>query len=99
MTPGGGGNRDEVQGQVRGLLIIFADQLPSRTVGIIDELIDHDESGVALEVMSEALATSGITVSGETLGLFSEAVARLQLDPVNVTRLNRRVPEPHDAEE
>ena len=81
------GGPEEIQGQVRGLLIMFADQLTSRTAGVVDELIDHNESGVAIEVLSEALDESGVEIPADALSLLAELVAKLHLDPINVDRL------------
>jgi hypothetical protein len=64
-----------------------ADQLPSRTVEIIDELIEHSESGVAVQILSEMLVESSARISPEYLNLVSQLVARMNLDDIIVERL------------
>lgn len=82
---------EEVQGRVRGLLITVAPQLLAVTVGIVDEMIDANECGVALEIMSEMLVESGAVISAETLSDVSSLVEEMGLDQVNVDRLRSRV--------
>jgi hypothetical protein len=46
---------EDLRGRVRGVLIATADLFPANQVGLVDELIDANESGVALEMLSEML--------------------------------------------
>src|SRR5687768_5180583 len=55
--------QDDLRGRVRGLLITVADQLPVATAGIVDELIDADEQGIAVEMLSEMLVESNAPIS------------------------------------
>ena len=87
MSTDGGWQNEEIRGRVRGLLIIVAYQLPSRTVEIIDELIEHSESGVAVQILSEMLVESSARISPEYLNLVSQLVARMNLDDIIVERL------------
>ena len=60
------------------------------TVGIVDELIDANECGVAIEIMSERLVESGAVISAETLSDVSLLVEEMGLDQVKVERLRSR---------
>ncbi len=48
-----------VQGRARGVLIAVASQLPAVTVGMVDEMVEANECGVALEIVIEVLVESG----------------------------------------
>ena len=85
---------DHIRGRVRGLLIAVADQLPAVTVGLVDDLLDSNEQGVALEILSEMLVESNARISTDVLSVFGELVDEMQLDPANVDRLR-----PHLAKE
>jgi hypothetical protein len=78
---------EELRDRVRGLLITVADQLPASTVALVSEMIDANESGVALETISEMLVESQGKISAGTLALVSELVDTMRLDQVNVERL------------
>jgi hypothetical protein len=71
---------EEMQGRVRGLLILVADQLPERTASLVEELIDHNESGVALEIMSDILVESGGALSAEAFEIAVSAAETMRLD-------------------
>ena len=59
-----------------GLLILFGDRLSLQTQEIVHELVEHNESGIALEMMAEMLAEGGAPVTdrerAETLDLVSD---------------------------
>jgi hypothetical protein len=69
-----------VQGRARGLLIAVASQLPAVTVGMVDELIEANECGVALEIVSEMLVESGAVISAGTLSDIGWLVGEMGLD-------------------
>ena len=94
MTDRSPSHYEEVQGRVRGLLITLAPQLPAVTVGIVDEMIDSNESGVALEIMSEMLVESGAIISEQTLSDVASLVNDMGLDRLNVDRLRSLVEAP-----
>lgn len=78
---------DDLRGRVRGLLITLADQLPAVTAGLVDELLDANEPGVAVEVLSEMLLESKARISPGTMAVFEGVVEEMKLDPANVERL------------
>lgn len=54
---------DHQQGQLRGILIEVSDQLDPFTVDLVDELIDANEYGVALETLGDMLTIGGASIS------------------------------------
>lgn len=78
---------EDIQGRLRGLLILVSDQLPPLTVDTVEELIGANECGVGLEMLSEVLAESGGVLSAAALQGIADLVATMGLDPVNVDRL------------
>ncbi len=78
---------EDIRGRVRGLLITVADQLPAVTAGLVDELLDANEQGVAVEMLSEILVQSTARISPETMTVFEDVVRDMKLDPANVDRL------------
>jgi hypothetical protein len=53
---------DEISGRLRGLLIRLQDRLPAADIGIVADLIDHNELGLALEHMAETLGEEGVSI-------------------------------------
>ncbi len=78
---------DDLNGLARGLLIALADQLPATTVGVVDELLDANELGVAVEIMSEMLVVSNARLDAECIAMFQRAVGNMDLDRAIVDRL------------
>jgi hypothetical protein len=78
---------EDLQGRLRALLIIVAGQLPRTTVALATEMVDANESGVALEMISEMLVESGGRLSTDALGIVSDLVATMGLDQDVVERL------------
>lgn len=85
MTSAAG--HEDIRGRVRGLLITVADQVPELTVGLVDELLDANEQGVAVEMLSEMLVESNAEISPDAIAIFEKLVGEMQLDPLNVERL------------
>ncbi|MGH9120441.1 MAG: MafI family immunity protein [Acidimicrobiales bacterium] len=80
-----------MQGRERAILIEVAPELPALTVGIVHEMIDANEYGVALEVMSDMLVESDAVISEKTLSDVALLVDEMGLDVINVDRLRSRV--------
>lgn len=78
---------EDLRGRVRGALIAVAEQLPEQTAGLIDELIDHNECGVAVEMLSEALVEAGATIDQETITSVDGLVTTMELDRDVAVRL------------
>ncbi len=82
---------DDIRGRVQGMLITVADQLPAVTVGLVDELLDANELGVAVEMLSEMLVESNARLSPDDIATFNSLVDYMKLDPQNVERLRALV--------
>lgn len=82
---------EDIRGRVRGLLITLADQLPAITAGLVDELLDANEQGVAVEMLSEMLVEAKARISPETMTAFEDVVEEMNLDRTNVERLRTLV--------
>jgi hypothetical protein len=78
---------DDFQGRIRGLLIAIAEQLPEFTVKFIDELIDANEFGVAVETISEMLVDSQAAIQRWVYDVVNELCDAMPLDPINASRL------------
>lgn len=78
---------EDIRGRVRGVLIAVADQLPSMTAGLVDELLDANEQGVAVEMLSEMLVESSARIGPEVMAVFEDVVEEMKLDRRNVERL------------
>lgn len=81
------GHHEELQGKIRGVLIDVAHLLTDSQAGLIDEFIDANELGLALE-LSEALFDPGAKLSpgivdriaglSHEMGLEAEVANRLE---------------------
>jgi hypothetical protein len=78
---------DELQGALRALLIMVADQLPTSTVDLVQEMIDANECGVALETVSEMLVASDASIPSSALKVVADLTSSMDLEQVNVERL------------
>jgi hypothetical protein len=78
---------DDFQGRIRGLLIAIAEQLPEFTVQFVDELIDANECGVAVETISEMLVDSKAVIQSWVYDVMSELCDAMALDPIIASRL------------
>lgn len=63
----------DLQRRLRGLLIALGDRLPAADRRQIEEFIDVNECGLALETIGDALAEDGVRVEQATL----DEIARL----------------------
>lgn len=88
---------EDLRGRARGALIAVAEQLPNQTAGLIDELIDHNECGVAVEMLSEALVEAGATIDQQTMASVDALVTTMGLDADVAARLRPLVEERADS--
>lgn len=63
---------DELSGRVRSLLISVSERLPTQKVGLVDELIDAGEFGIALETMADILGDEETMISSQERAEFTE---------------------------
>jgi hypothetical protein len=78
----------DLQRRLRGLLTALQDRLSDEDVRIVDELVDANECGLALETISDALAEDTVRLDrsavdeisslADTMGLPTELAGRLR---------------------
>lgn len=91
---------EELQGRLRGVLIAVSEQLPAFTVGLVDEMIDANELGIALETMSEMLVESNGSIEHHVVAAVERLAEDMALDAINVDRLRPLVVyRPHAEDE
>jgi hypothetical protein len=71
---------EDVNGRAMGLLIRLGDRLSLQTQEIVHELVDHNESGVALEIMAEMLAEASASITDQERAEMLELVSEMGLD-------------------
>lgn len=90
---------EDLQGRLRGVLIAVSDQLPPFTVGLVDEMIDANECGIALETMSEMLVESSGRIEDHVVAAVERLVDYMGLEAINVDRLRPLVIDRQHAED
>jgi hypothetical protein len=71
---------EQIAGVLHGLLIRLDDRLPSQVVVQTAEYIDHNELGLALEWMAEALSEGGHPLSADERADMLALVHRMKMD-------------------
>jgi hypothetical protein len=78
---------EELQARLRALLITTGTRISPEQLSLFNELVDANEPGVALDMLSEALATSGTRID-ETLFRDMQSLAeQMKLKPEVVDQL------------
>jgi hypothetical protein len=72
---------EDIRGRVRGILISTSEHLPADQVGRLDGIIDANESGIALEMLSEMLVEVGASVDTEIVEQFDKLARDMGLGP------------------
>ena len=90
MAGGGFGNDyyEELQARMRAIVIAVGYSIPPEQLPLLNELVDANEPGVALDILTEALADSGSQISqadfedmkllAEKMGLASAVIDRVR---------------------
>lgn len=76
-----------IQGRVRGLLIGVSNLLHPDQLVLIEELIDSNESGVALDLLVRTLLERSASVDNETKERLNALVRDLELDEETENRV------------
>lgn len=71
---------EEIAGRLRGLLIRLSDRPPAKDLTLIDEFIDGNELGLALEQMADVLCEDGAPVSRDERTDMLALVDRMMMD-------------------
>jgi hypothetical protein len=93
------GHFEQLQGRIRGLLINVSDQLSPFTVGLVDELVDANECGIAVEMLSDMLIESDAALDSNTFADVEHLVKEMGLDPGYAERLRPMVADRPFAED
>lgn len=67
--------------------MMVAEELPPTTVALVGEMIDANECGVALEILSEMLLEAEAQIEPKVLSVVDGLVESMGLDRVNAERL------------
>jgi hypothetical protein len=70
---------EDLRGRVRGVLIATAGLFPAQQAGLVDELIDANESGLALEMLSEMLVEAKADVDAQVVAQIDRLVSEMGL--------------------
>jgi hypothetical protein len=88
---------ENVRARMRSLFRIVRDKLPPDLRGLVEELIEANESGVALEMISEALADGNEHLSQQALADIATLVASMDLSAEVADRLRPLAQNREDA--
>jgi hypothetical protein len=80
---------EDLRGRVRGVLIATEEFLSRQDATLIDELIDHNESGIALEMLSEMLVEASATVDPQVVEDMERLVRDMKLEPEVAQRVRK----------
>jgi hypothetical protein len=83
------GYYEEIAGLLRALLIRLADRLPTQVATEIAEEIDHNELGIALEWMAEALSEGRQPLSAEERADMLALADRMKMDDLIPDAISR----------
>jgi hypothetical protein len=82
---------EELQGRLRALLMATGVWIAPEQLSLFHELVDANECGVALEMLSEALASSDARIDEAVLADVQSLSEQMRLGPAVVDRLRRLV--------
>lgn len=83
---------EELQGQLRAILIVVETSLDREEAELVDEMIDANECGIALEMISDLLFEKNAQVESETVVDIGRLVAKMQLPLRLVEQLEKSPP-------
>jgi hypothetical protein len=83
--------KTDLTGRLRGLAIMLDDRLTIEQTRAVEELIDGDEFGAALEALARALCDQGASLPADLRTDFDRLAAQLENGPT-VTELLAGVP-------
>jgi hypothetical protein len=79
----------EIEDRLRAVLAGVADLLPVTTAAFVGDLLDHNELGLALEVMVDVLVESRATVRKDLVADLSDLARTMEMDLDVVAALTR----------
>jgi hypothetical protein len=78
---------EDLQARLRALLVVTGQWVPSDQLSLLNELVDANECGVALEMLSESLTSSGERIDGSVIQDMRTLSDQMGLDRAVVDRL------------
>jgi len=78
---------EDLRGRVRGVLITVSEAFPARQVGVVEELIDANEPGVALEMLVGMLVEARVSIAESTIEQIEGLVKEMRLSADTVQLL------------
>jgi hypothetical protein len=78
---------EEIQARLRALLIVTGGWISAEQLSLFNELVDANEPGVALDMLAEALATSGTRIDKAIFQEMQSLAEQMKLEPEAVDRL------------
>ena len=73
---------EDLQGRLRGLLIEFQNRFAREQGSMLDELIDANECGIALEMMTEILAEADASIPKDQINQIAQLAEEMKLPTV-----------------
>jgi hypothetical protein len=70
---------DDLRGRLMGLLIRLGDRLDLKTQEWTQEFVDHNELGLALETMADALSEAGASIADQERAEILVLVAEMKM--------------------
>ncbi len=74
------GPTEALNGQLMGLLIRMGDRVDLQTQDFVHEFIDHNEQGLALETLAEALGDAGARVTNDERSEMLDLARQMEMD-------------------
>lgn len=90
MTAGDGFTRDyyeDLQARLRAVLIITGSSISPQQLSLLNELVDANEPGLALEMLTEALASADAKIGQAVFRDIQSISEKMKLDPEIVDRV------------
>jgi type IV secretory pathway TrbD component len=90
MTATSGFSNDyhqEMQQRVRAILIMTGASISAKQLGLFNDLVDANEYGIALDMLTEALASSGAKIDPAIFRDIQSLSEQMKLEPEVVDRI------------
>ena|SRR6266498_676415 len=71
---------EDLRGRVRGVLISVAENFPTDQLALLEELIDANEPGIALEMLGEMLVDAKVALHDDVMDAVAGLVETMGLD-------------------
>ena len=82
---------EDFQGRVRGVLAAFEELFPRQQVEVLEQMIDANETGVALDILTAMLTEVHAVVSIDLFVQIDRLVREMELPPEVAARVRPRL--------